>query len=64
MSVNLTSNTELPRIVDDRENNNYAKWRMQSQCKLHSWGLWKYIDRSDSTPPNIHSVREKQTGCN
>jgi hypothetical protein len=57
-STDLAPNAELPKIVDDGENNNYAEWKTRSQCKLRSWGLWKYIEGLDSMLPNVPILRE------
>ena len=56
------SRGELIKLVEDDVNNNYAEWSMKSHHQLRSWGLWKYIEGSDSEPPTIPPLR-KTTEC-
>ena len=50
-------NSDLPKIIDNGESNNYAEWKTRSQRKLRGWGLWKYIEGVESTPPEIPPLR-------
>jgi hypothetical protein len=45
--------TELPKLLDDGNNNNYGEWKTRSYHKLHEWDLLKYIKGPTSNPPII-----------
>ena len=45
--------SELPKLADNSTNNNYGEWQIKSYHKLHSLGLWKYIEGPNSVPPHI-----------
>ena len=57
-STDIASNADLPKIIDNGESNNYAEWKTRSCRKLHGWGLWKYIEGPDSTPPEIPILQQ------
>ena len=43
----------LPKLLDDRENNNYGEWETKAYHILCSWDLTKYIESDTSYPPEI-----------
>ena len=53
-----THHTELLKLFDDRNNNNYGKWKTKSYHKLREWDLLKYIEGPTSDPPVIPPIRE------
>lgn len=57
-STDIASNADLPKIINNGESNNYAEWKTRPCRKLRGWGLWKYIEGPDSTPPEIPILRQ------
>jgi hypothetical protein len=49
---------DLPKLIDDGNNNNFGEWQKKSYLQLLSWDLWKYIDGPDSAPPDIPILRQ------
>lgn len=45
--------SDLVKLVDNLNGNNYSKWEVKFQVRLQSFKLWKYIDGPDSQPPAI-----------
>jgi hypothetical protein len=50
--------TELLKLIDDGNTNNYGEWKMKSYHKLCEWDLLKYIEGPTSDPPIISPLRE------
>jgi hypothetical protein len=53
--------TELLKLIDNSNTNNYGEWKMKSYHKLCKWDLLKYIEGPTSNLPVIlplHKVRE------
>ena len=52
---------DLLKIVDNETYNNYGEWKLKSFYQLRSWGVWKYIDGPESTPPVVPPLRKPAT---
>jgi hypothetical protein len=50
--------TELPKLVDDGNTNNYGEWKTKSYHKLREWDLLQYVEGPTSDPPIIPPLRE------
>ena len=59
----LTYGRDLPKLIDDGNDNNYGEWRIKSYFMLRAWDLWKYIEGPESAPPILPALRETVTHC-
>jgi hypothetical protein len=51
---------QLPKLIDDGQNNNYGEWEIKSFHVLRSWELLKYVEGPDSIAPDIPPLRLNQ----
>lgn len=58
-----TYRCDLPKLIDDGNDNNYGEWKIKSYYMLRAWDLWKYIEGPESAPPIIPALRETATHC-
>ena len=58
-----TYRCDLPKLIDDGNDNNYGEWKIKSYYMLRAWDLWKYIEGPESAPPIIPALRETVTHC-
>ena len=59
--TNAAQRSQLPKLSDDGNNNNYGEWETKAYHILRSWDLLKYIEGEESTPPVIPTLRQEQT---
>ena len=56
-----TSRSELLKLTDKGENNNFGDWKMKAYHKLREWDLLQYIEGDTSVPPHIPTLRQPST---
>ena len=54
--VDNAKRTELLKLTDDGQNNNYGEWKSKAFHTMRGWDLWQYIEGPTSTPPVIPTL--------
>jgi hypothetical protein len=54
--VDNAKRTELLKLTDDGQNNNYGEWKSKVFHTMRGWDLWQYIEGPTSTPPVIPTL--------
>jgi hypothetical protein len=58
--TNAAQRSQLSKLADDGQNNNYGEWETKAYHMLRSWDLLKYIEGPESTAPVIPPLRLEQ----
>jgi gag-polypeptide of LTR copia-type len=54
--IDNAKRTELLKLTDDGQNNNYGEWKSKAFHTMRGWDLWQYIEGPTSTPPEIPTL--------
>ena len=52
---------QLPKLINDSQNNNYGEWETKAYHVLCSWDLLKFIEGLEANPPPILPLRANQS---